>query len=143
VAQARELLKEVVPKLGRVAVLGTSTSPRTAPSLKEAELAARAFGVKLQFLDVLGPKDIETAFQAAGKGRSEAVRTLGSPVLNAQRKQIVDLALKSRLPAIYPQTEYTEAGGLMYYGVNTPDRQYGCIAKVAKLVFCRWPTRQK
>jgi putative ABC transport system substrate-binding protein len=116
-----ELLKEVVPKLGRVAVLGTSTSPSTAPSLKEAELAARAFGVKLQFLDVLGPKDIETAFQAAGKGRSEAVLTLGSPVLNAQRKQIVDLALKSRLPAIYPQTEYTEAGGLMYYGTNTPD----------------------
>ena len=77
--------------------------------------------MKLQFLDVLVPKDIETAFQAAGKGRAEAVLTLGSPVLNFQRKQIVDLAVKSRLPAIYPQTEYTEAGGLMYYGANTPD----------------------
>jgi putative tryptophan/tyrosine transport system substrate-binding protein len=116
-----ELLKEIVPKLGRVAVFGTSTSPATAPSLKETELAAGAFGVKLQYVDVLGPADIETAFQSAGKGRAEAVLTLGSPVLNAQRKQIVDLAVKSRLPAIYPQTEYTEAGGLIYYGPNTPD----------------------
>jgi putative ABC transport system substrate-binding protein len=116
-----ELLKEVVPKLGRVAVFGTSTSPSTAPSLKETELAAGAFGVQLQYVDVLSPKDIETAFQAAGKGRAEAVVTLGSPVLNAQRKQIADLVVKNRLPAIYPQTEYTEAGGLMYYGANTPD----------------------
>jgi putative ABC transport system substrate-binding protein len=116
-----ELLKEVVPKLGRVAVFGTSTSPSTAPSLKETELAAGALGVKVQYLDVLDPKDIEIAFRAASKGRVDAVLVLGSPVLNAQRKQIVDLAVKSRLPAIYPQTEYTEAGGLMYYGANTPD----------------------
>ena len=116
-----ELLKEVVPKLSRVAVLGTSTSPGNAPSLKETELAAGALRVKLQYLDVLGPKDIETAFRAATKGRAEALLVLTGPVFNSQRKQLVDLAVKSRLPAIYPQTEYTEAGGLMYYGANTPD----------------------
>jgi ABC-type uncharacterized transport system substrate-binding protein len=108
-----ELLKEVVAKLSRVAVFGTSTQPGNAPSLKETELAAGALRVKLQYLDVLGPKDIETAFRAATKGRAEALLVLTGPVFNSQRKQLVDLAVKSRLPAIYPQTEYTEAGGLM------------------------------
>ena len=68
-----ELLKEIVPKLSRVAVFGTSTSPGNAQTLREVELAAGAFGVKLQYLDVLGPKDIETAFRAASKGRADAV----------------------------------------------------------------------
>ena len=119
-----ELLKEVVPRLSRVAVFGTSTSPDNAQSLREVELAAGAMKVKLQYLDVLDPrdpKDIETAFRAASKGRAEAVLVLQSPFFNSQRKQLVDLAIKSRLPATYPQTEYTEAGGLMYYGANTPD----------------------
>ena len=83
-----ELLKEIVPKLSRVAVLGTSTSPGNAQALKEMELAAGAFGVKLQYLDVLDPKDIETAFRAASKGRADAVLVLGSPVLISQRTQI-------------------------------------------------------
>jgi putative ABC transport system substrate-binding protein len=116
-----ELLKEILPKLSRVAVMGISTRPGNAQSLKEVELAAGAFKVKLHFLDVLDPKDIETAFRAASKGRAEAVLVLQSPFFNSQRNQLVDLAIKSRLPAIYPQTEYTEAGGLMYYGANTPD----------------------
>ena len=68
-----ELLKEIVPKLSRVAVFGTSTDPGNAQVLKEMELAAGAFGVKLQYLDVLSPKDIETAFRAAAKGRADAV----------------------------------------------------------------------
>jgi ABC-type uncharacterized transport system substrate-binding protein len=85
------------------------------------ELAAGAFKVQVQYLDVLDVKDIETVFRAATKGRAEAVLVLQSPVTFSQRPQIVDLAVKSRLPAIYPQTEYMEAGGLMYYGANTPD----------------------
>ena len=116
-----ELLKEIVPKVSRVAVLGTSTRPGNAQSLKEVELAAGAFKVQVQYLDVLDVKDIETAFRAATNERAEAVLVLQSPVTFSQRPQIVDLAVKSRLPAIYPQTEYTEAGGLMYYGANTPD----------------------
>src|SRR5262249_53747137 len=67
-----ELLKEVIPKLSRVAVFGTSTHPGNAQILREVEFAAGGFGVKLQYLDVLTPKDIETAFRAAGKGRAEA-----------------------------------------------------------------------
>jgi len=113
-----ELLKEIVPKLSRVAVLGTSTRPGNAQSLREIELAARAFGVKLQYLDVLDPKDIETAFRAASKERADAVLVLNSPVLISQRTQIADLAVKSRLPAMYYRREYVEDGGLMSYGVN-------------------------
>jgi putative tryptophan/tyrosine transport system substrate-binding protein len=74
-----ELLKEIVPKLSRVAVFGTSTIPGHAQSLKEIELAAGAFKVQLQYLDVLGPKDIETAFRAASKGRVGALLVLGAP----------------------------------------------------------------
>ena len=107
-----ELLKEIVPKLSRVAVFGTSTNPGNAQALKEMELAAGAFGVKLQYLDVLDPKDIETAFRAASKGRADAVLVLASPVLNSHRTQIAELAVKSRLPAIYDRPEYVEAGGL-------------------------------
>jgi putative tryptophan/tyrosine transport system substrate-binding protein len=116
-----ELLKEIVPRISRVAVLGNSTEPGNAQALREVELAAGTFGVQLQHLDVLGPKDIETAFRAATKGRADALLVLASPVLNDQRTHIADLALKSRLPAIYPQTEYMEAGGLMYYGASTSD----------------------
>jgi len=116
-----ELLKETVPKLSHVAVFGTSTNPGNAQNLREVELAAKAFGVTLQYLDVLSPKDIETAFRAASKGRADGVLMLPGPVLNLQRAQLADLAAKNRLPAIYPQTEYSEAGGLMTYSVNYND----------------------
>ena len=116
-----ELLKEIVPKLSRVAVFGTSTSPGTAQVLKELELAAGAFKVQLQYLDVLSSKDIETAFRAAGKGRAGAVLVLGGPVLNSQRTQVVDLAVKNRFPGIYIAIEFVEAGGLMSYGTSIND----------------------
>ena len=107
-----ELLKEIVPKLSRVAVFGNSTGPGNAQSLKETELAAGALGVQLQYLDVRDPKDIETAFRAASKGRADAVLVLASPVFNSQRKQIVDLAVKSRLPAIYRSQNLWKTVGL-------------------------------
>jgi putative tryptophan/tyrosine transport system substrate-binding protein len=116
-----ELMKEIVPRLARLSVLGTSTVPGNAQSLKEMELAASAFGVQLQYLDVLGPKEIETVFPAASKGRADAVLVLGSPFLLSHRTQVVALALKSRLPVIYYSTEFVDDGGLMSYGVNIND----------------------
>jgi putative tryptophan/tyrosine transport system substrate-binding protein len=111
-----ELLKEIVPKLSRVTVIGISTEPGNVQRLKEIELAAGALKVKLQYLDVLSSKDIETAFRAAAKGRADGVVMLGSAVFNSHRKQIVELAVKSRLPATYTRPEYVEDGGLMTYG---------------------------
>jgi putative ABC transport system substrate-binding protein len=116
-----ELLKEIIPKLSRVAVIGNSIEPGNAQSLKEVELAAEAFKVQVQYLDVLDVKEIETVFRAATKGRVEAVLVLQSPFFNSQRKQRVDLAVKSRLPATYTRPEYVEDGGLMSYGSNPTD----------------------
>jgi putative tryptophan/tyrosine transport system substrate-binding protein len=114
-----ELLREIVPRLSRVAVLGTSTQPGNAQELKETELAAGAFGVKLQYLDVLSSKDIAIAFRAATKGRAEAVlMLLAGRVASSERTQITELALKSRLPAIYDRSEFVEQGGLMTYGTS-------------------------
>ena len=106
-----ELLTELIPRLSRVAVSGTSTQPGHAQALKETELAAKAFGVKLQYLDVLDPKAIEPAFRAANKGRAEALLGLGGAILNSHQTQVVELAAKSRLPAMYSVREYVEAGG--------------------------------
>jgi putative ABC transport system substrate-binding protein len=116
-----ELLKEIVPKLSRVAVFASSSAPGNAQALKEIELAATAFGVKLQSLEVRDSKDIETAFGAASKGRADAVLVLPSPITFSQRKQVVELAAKSRFPAIYWAAEFVEAEGLMTYSVSFTD----------------------
>ena len=130
-----ELLKETVPRLSRVAVFGTSTLPGNAQSLKEVELAAGASGVKLQYLDVLDPKDIETAFRAAVKGRADAVLMMvAGGVASSQRTQIVDLAVKSRLPVMYSERAYVEAGGLMTYGVNLADLSRRAATYVDKIL---------
>jgi putative ABC transport system substrate-binding protein len=134
-----ELLKEIVPKLSRVAVLGTSTRPGNAQSLKEVELAAKAFGVKLQYLDALSPKDIETAFRAASKGRAGAVLVLASGIFNSQRTQVVELAVKSRLPAIYYAAEWVEDGGLMSYGTSFTDLFRRAATYVDKILKGRTP----
>ncbi len=128
------LLKEIVPKLSRVAVLGTSTNSGYAQVLREVELAAGAFGVKVQYLDVLDPKDIETAFRAASKERAGAVLLVASPVFLPQRTQIAELAVKNQLPAIFPQSEFVEAGGLMYYGANTANLFRSAATYVDKIL---------
>jgi putative tryptophan/tyrosine transport system substrate-binding protein len=129
-----ELLTEIVPRLSRVAVFGTSTQPSYAQVLKETELAAGALKVKLQYLDVLSPKDIETAFRAASKGRADAVLVLQAGVFSSRRTQIVDLAVKSRLPAIYFQPEFVEAGGLMSYGPSFTDLYRRAATYVDKIL---------
>ncbi len=129
-----ELLKEIVPKLSRVAVFGASTNPGSAQSLRETELAARALGVQLQYLDVLSPKDIETAFRAAAKGRADALLVLQSPVFVNERTQLADLAVKGRLPAIYDRREVVDDGGLMSYGTNFADMSRRAATYVDKIL---------
>jgi ABC-type uncharacterized transport system substrate-binding protein len=114
-----QLLKEIVPRLSRVVVLGTSTQPGNAQALREVELAGEA--LRMQYLDVLDPKDIETAFRAASKGRADAVLVLQGAVLNSHRIQVADLAVKNRLPAVYGQPQYVEDGGLLCYAPSYTD----------------------
>jgi putative tryptophan/tyrosine transport system substrate-binding protein len=116
-----ELLKEIVPKLSHLAVFGTSTYPGNAQAVKEIEVDAGAFGVKIQYLDVEDAKDIEGVFRAAVKGRAESVLVLGGPVLLSHRRQVADLAVKSRLPASYVRPEFVEDGGLMSYAPSSDD----------------------
>ena len=97
-----ELLKEIAPKISAVAILGTANIPGQAQMRKEAEIAASALAVTHRYIDVQSPKDVDSAFRSAIKGRAEAVLALLSPVLNSQRQQVVDTAAKSRLPVIYP-----------------------------------------
>ena len=129
-----EILREVVPKLSRVAVLGTSNVPSYALVMKELELAAKILGVKLQYLDILEAKDVETAFRAAADGRADGITTFASAMVVAQRAQIVELAAKNRLPGIYHNSQFSEAGGLIFYGVNVLDLDRRAAAYVDKIL---------
>src|SRR5580765_765337 len=135
-----ELLKEIIPRLSRVAILGTSSQPGNAQQFKETELAAQAFGVKLQYLDVLSPKDIEPAFRESSRARADAVvMMVAGAVAAAHRAQILELAAKRRLPTMYPQNTYVEAGGLMSYGVSFPDLDRRAATYVDKILKGRKP----
>ena len=130
-----ELLKEIVPKLSRVAVFGTSTDRSSSQSLREVERAAPSLGVKLQYLDVLDRKDYEIAFAAASKERADAilVRVWG-PVITPHAKEFAELAVNNRLPAIYPDRRHVEAGGLITYGVSEPDLDRRAAKYVDKIL---------
>lgn len=129
-----EILQEVVPKFSRVAVLGSGTGPSNALVLTELERAAKGLGVKLQYLDILESKDVETAFQSATKGQADGLTTFASAMIVAQRAQIVDLAAKNRLPGIYHNSQFAEAGGLMFYGVNVFDLDRRAAIYVDKIL---------
>src|SRR5262249_41267151 len=113
-AKKLELLKELVPRLSRVTVVSDPGNSRL--QLPPLEEAARFLGVQLQIEEVRSERDIERAFQAAKSGRAGAIHILSSPLLFAQRKPIIRLAAKHRLPAIYEWREAVEAGGLASYG---------------------------
>jgi putative ABC transport system substrate-binding protein len=116
-----ELLKEIVPKLSRAAVLGSSIEPGNAQRLKEVELAAKAFKIQLQYFDVLDPKDIDPAFRSASKGRADGVLVVNGPVVSSHRRQVLELVVKNRLPAMYQSAEFVQDGGLVAYGASLND----------------------
>jgi putative tryptophan/tyrosine transport system substrate-binding protein len=129
-----ELLKEIIPGLSRVAVLGASDNPGNAQALKEVELAAGALKVQLQYLDIRSPKDIEPAFQEARRASADAVLELGGPLLNVHQTALVKLAAKSRMPTMWVRRRFVEAGGLMYYGVDTADLNRRAASYVDKIL---------
>jgi putative ABC transport system substrate-binding protein len=88
---------------------------------KDAEQAARRLGVRLQFVGADGPADLDGAFSAMDRGRAEALIVFPSPLLYSERRRIVQLAAKHRLPAVYNAREFVDLGGLMTYGASIPD----------------------
>lgn len=129
-----ELLKEVIPRLSRVGVLRNPDRSDDPNNFKEMEIAARSINLQLQSLEVRGRNDFENAFSTARKARVEALITIRTPLFNDQRKRIAELAIKSRLPAIYDDHEYINAGGLMSYGTDLADLHRRAATYVDKIL---------
>ena len=124
VGKCLEQLTQAVPGVSRVAVLwqpGFMDERTDRDMLKAADIAARALGVRLEIVEARGPADIDRAFSKMTRARAGALTVLPSAMLFTERRRLVDLAAKNRLPAVYVQREFVEAGGLMAYGPNLAD----------------------
>jgi ABC-type uncharacterized transport system substrate-binding protein len=119
-----ELLKEVVPKTSHVAVLLNPANPTNPIQSEEIQAAAPALGVTLLILEIKGAEDFDRAFSTMRQERVGALLVFSDPMFGFHQKRIADLAVKSRLPAMYGNRYYVEAGGLMSYGTANPDDQY-------------------
>ena len=116
-----ELLKEVVPRVSRVAVLWNPANPGHGLSLKSIEVAARSLEIHLQLQKTRGPDEFDSAFAAMTRARAGALLVLADTMFNLHRTRIADLAVKARLPAMYGLRTHVEAGGLVAYGANLAD----------------------
>jgi putative ABC transport system substrate-binding protein len=130
-----QLIKEVLPRLSRVAILWDAANPYPALVFEETQRAAQTLGIEVQSLEVRGPDDFDGAFEAAKRGQPDALITVGDPLMTEFRKQISDFASTYRLPAMYGLREYVEAGGLMSYGASISDlvrRAAGYVDKILR-----------
>ncbi len=134
VGKQLELLKEVAPKVSRVAVLRNPSNQGHPFVLRQAEGAARALGVQLHILQARTPPEIEAAFAAMSRQRAGGVLVLRDGLFIAQRTQIAALAAKNRLPAMYGLREEAEAGGLMAYGASVPHMYRRAATYVDKIL---------
>jgi len=129
-----EIIKEVVPGVSHIAVLSNPTSPTNPSQMKETKLAAQSFGIRLLPLEVRIPDDFERAFHAATLQHASALVALDDVFVFTHRIQVVKLAAKTRLPAIYGFTEFVEAGGLMSYAANLSDSYRRSATYVDKIL---------
>jgi putative ABC transport system substrate-binding protein len=118
-----ELLKEVVPRLSRVSVLRNPESEVSLKWLKKWEIAGQTLGLQIQSVAVRSPNDIDEAFRVSTKQGAGAMTALRNPFINTQRKRIVDLAIRNRLPTIFDDNDFVQDGGLLFYGANLFDLQ--------------------
>jgi putative ABC transport system substrate-binding protein len=128
-----ELLKEILPRLSHVVAL-LGPSPERSAILEETENAARSLGIKLQFQELKEPDDLNRAFETITKARTEALIVTGGPVASANRKRIVEFAVKSRLPAIYSRREFVDEGALMSYDASSNDLSRRAATYVDKIL---------
>jgi putative ABC transport system substrate-binding protein len=126
-----EVIREAVPKISSIAYLW---DPGVGSILKSMEVAARALGVQLRSIEVRSPNDLEGAFGVATRERARALSVAPHPIFTQNRTQIVELAAKHRLPAIYAWKEFVEIGGLMSYGVSLPDLYRRAATYVDKIL---------
>lgn len=135
-AKRVELLKELLPKMSRVAALWDAGAPGPKVAFKEYTAAAHAFNLDLQSIEVRGANpDFLAAFQAARLARTEALIVVGNPIMSQHMKTICDLATKQRLPSMTEEDRYVEAGALISYGANLADlykRAAGYVVEILK-----------
>ena len=137
VGKRLELLTQAVPGVGQVAVLrlpGALGERTEKEMLTGAEVAARGLGVRLQFVEARGPADFDRAFSDMTRARAGALTLLPSNMFTRERRRLVDLAARHRLPAVYPLREYVDAGGLMAYGSNLADSSRRAATYVDKIL---------
>jgi len=137
VGKRLELLTQVVPGVSRVAVIwqpGGLGERTEKDMLTGAEVAARALGVRLQFVEARGPEDFDRAFSDMSSARASALTVLPSNMMNNERRRLVELAAKNRLPTVYPWREGVDAGGLMAYGANLADLARRAATYVDKIL---------
>jgi putative tryptophan/tyrosine transport system substrate-binding protein len=130
-----ELLKELLPRLARVAVLWNAANPYSAIVFKETQAAAPTLGIDVQSLEVRNPEDLDGAFEAARQQHPDALVSVEDPFTGSYRKRIANFAIADRLPSLYGLREDVEAGGLMSYGANLADlyrRAAGYVDKIFK-----------
>lgn len=129
-----ELLKEIMPKISRVAFMWNPANPANTLSLKETEVAARALRWQLQSVEVRGSQDLEPAFSAMTKARAAALIVQSDQMFRGELARLAGLAVKNGLATMLPQSEYVEAGGLMSYGENLTDRYRRAAVFVDKIL---------
>lgn len=129
-----ELLREVKPRISRVAVLQNPTNSASSAMLKETEAAAKRLGIRLQSLEIRSPDDLAGAFQAATREQAGALIGLPDNLLASQQRRIRDFAIKNRLPEISWSSEWVQAGSLMSYGANIPDLYRRAATVVDKIL---------
>jgi putative ABC transport system substrate-binding protein len=134
VGKQLEVLKQAVPEVSLVALLWNPANPGSAPQLREAEAAARALGVQLQALEARTPREIASAFAAMTRQQAGALIVLADAIFRNRRKQIADLAVKSRLPSVSAIPEYADAGGLIVYGADLRDTERRAAVFVDKVL---------
>jgi ABC-type uncharacterized transport system substrate-binding protein len=115
------LLKEIVPKVSRVAILWDQANPAAELNMKETEAAAASVGLKLQVFAVRRPTEFSSSFSTMIEGHVGALLVGPSPMFFGERRRLADLAAKNQLPTVFTLAEYTQAGGLMSYGPHLPD----------------------
>jgi putative ABC transport system substrate-binding protein len=129
-----EILKEVAPTAGRVAILTNPTNRSHAAFIEELKLAAQSLGSHLLFLETASPDQLEAAFAAMKREHAGALLVLTDSMMVGQRRRVADLAAKSRLPALYSQREFVDAGGLVSYGPSLVDMFRRSAAHVDKIL---------
>ena len=127
-----ELLKDLVPRLSRLAVVGDPEI--NVSQFRATETAGRVLSVKVQTLEVRHADDFAAAFRVAVRDNVGALLVLSSPLTLAHRRQIADLAVKHRLPTMFVYRSHVDAGGLMSYGPNLPDMFHHCGVYVARIL---------